>query len=83
MGRGGWSIPSICEPDVLKFVENKAEFILFVEKDAVFTRLNEDRFWKKHNCILMTSEGQATRGARRLLQRMAHGAEAPDLRPRR
>src|ERR1700729_496741 len=34
MGRGGWSIPSIVEPEVLKFVENKAEFILFVEKDA-------------------------------------------------
>ena len=31
----------------------------------------------------MTSEGQATRGARRLLQRMAHRAQAPDLRARR
>jgi DNA topoisomerase-6 subunit A len=71
MGRGGWSIPSICEPDVIKFTECKAEFILFVEKDAVFTRLNEDGFWKKHNCILMTTGGQSTRGARRLLQRMS------------
>ncbi|MGA7124335.1 MAG: DNA topoisomerase IV subunit A [Polyangiaceae bacterium] len=77
MGRGGWSIPSICEPEVLKFVECKAEFILFVEKDAVFSRLNEDGFWKKHNCILMTSLGQATRGARRLLQRMAHELKIP------
>ena len=80
MGRGGWSIPSIVEPDVLKFIECKAEFILFVEKDAVFSRLNEDGFWKKHNCILMTSRGQATRGARRLLQRMSRGAEAAHLR---
>ena len=77
MGRGGWSIPSICEPDVIKFVECKAEFILFVEKDAVFTRLNEDGFWKKHNCILMTSGGQATRGARRLLQRMSQELKLP------
>jgi len=77
MGRGGWSIPSICEPEVLKFVECKAEFILFVEKDAVFSRLNEDGFWKKHNCVLMTSLGQATRGARRLLQRMAHELKIP------
>ena len=61
----------------IKFVESKAEFILFVEKDAVCTRLNEDRFWKKHNCILMTSEGQATRGARRLLQRMATELKLP------
>jgi DNA topoisomerase-6 subunit A len=77
MGRGGWSIPSIVEPEVLKFVECKAEFILFVEKDAVFSRLNEDGFWKKHNCILMTSLGQATRGARRLLQRVAQELKLP------
>jgi DNA topoisomerase VI subunit A len=77
MGRGGWSIPSIVEPEVLKFVENKAEFILFVEKDAVFTRLNEDGFWKKNNCILMTSGGQATRGARRLLQRISQELKIP------
>jgi DNA topoisomerase-6 subunit A len=77
MGRGGWSIPSIVEEDVLKFLECKAEFILFVEKDAVFSRLNEDGFWKKYNCILMTSLGQATRGARRLLQRMSHELKLP------
>ena len=77
MGRGGWSIPSIVEPEVLKFLECKAEFILFVEKDAVFSRLNEDGFWKKHNCILMTSLGQATRGARRLLQRMSAELKLP------
>jgi DNA topoisomerase-6 subunit A len=77
MGSGGWAIPSICEPDVLKFVECKAEFILFVEKNAVFSRLNEDGFWKKHNCILMESGGQATRGARRLLQRMSQELKLP------
>lgn len=70
MGRGGWGIPSICEEDHLKFVEHKAEFILLVEKQAIFHRLNEDKFWAKHKCILMTTEGQAARGARRLLQRM-------------
>lgn len=77
MGRGGWGIPSICEPDHLKFVKNSAEFILCVEKQAVWHRLNEDRFWEKHNCILMTSEGQAARGARRLLQRMASELKIP------
>jgi len=77
MGRGGWSIPSIVEPEVIKFIECKADFILFVEKDAVFTRLNEDGFWKKHNCILMTSMGQATRGARRLLQRISQELKMP------
>jgi DNA topoisomerase-6 subunit A len=77
MGRGGWSIPSIVEPEVIKFLDCKAEFILFVEKDAVFTRLNEDGFWRKHNCILMTSMGQATRGARRLLQRISQELKLP------
>lgn len=77
LGRGGWALPSICEDDNLKFVRNKAEFILLVEKQAVFHRLHEDRFWEKHKCILMTSEGQAARGARRLLQRMAYELKLP------
>jgi DNA topoisomerase-6 subunit A len=77
MGRGGWSIPSICEPSVLKFHKSQAEFILLVEKAAVWSRLNEDAFWKKHKCILMTTQGQATRGARRLLQRLAGELKIP------
>ncbi|MGA2450630.1 MAG: DNA topoisomerase IV subunit A [Polyangiaceae bacterium] len=77
MGRGGWGIPSICESDALRFLKNSAEFILIVEKQAVWHRLNEDRFWEKYNCILMTSEGQAARGARRLLQRMASELHLP------
>src|SRR5580693_560901 len=44
MGRGGWSIPSICEPSRVKFLKNEAEYILFVEKNAIWERLNEDRF---------------------------------------
>ena len=77
MGRGGWSIPSICEPSRVKFLKNDAQFILFVEKTAIWERLNEDRFWKNHKCILMTTAGQATRGARRLLQRMATELKLP------
>jgi DNA topoisomerase-6 subunit A len=77
MGRGGWGIPSICEEDQLKFVKNQAEFVLLVEKQAVWLRLNEDRFWEKNNCILMTSEGQAARGARRFLQRLAAELKLP------
>jgi DNA topoisomerase-6 subunit A len=77
MGRGGWGIPSICEPEMLRFVRCKAEFILLVEKAAVWSRLNEDRFWQKHRCILLTSEGQAARGVRRILQRMATELKLP------
>ncbi|MEO8796486.1 MAG: DNA topoisomerase IV subunit A [Polyangiaceae bacterium] len=77
LGSGGWGIPSICEPNVIQFMKNKAEFILFVEKEAMFSRFNEDKFWRKHKCILMTSSGQATRGARRLLQRMSTELKIP------
>ncbi|MEI8258788.1 MAG: DNA topoisomerase IV subunit A, partial [Deltaproteobacteria bacterium] len=77
MGRGGWGIPSICEDDQLKFVRHKAEFVLLVEKQAVWHRLNEDRFWEKHKCILMTTEGQAARGARRMLQRFSTELKLP------
>jgi DNA topoisomerase-6 subunit A len=77
MGRGGWGIPSICEDDNLRFVRTDAEFVLLVEKQAIFHRLHEDRFWSQHKCILMTSEGQAARGARRLLQRMATELKIP------
>jgi DNA topoisomerase-6 subunit A len=71
LGSGGWAIPGICEPSKIKFLRNKAKYVLFVEKDAIFNRFNEDKFWKKNECIVMTSGGQATRGVRRLLQRIA------------
>lgn len=77
MGRGGWGIPSICEEADLKFKSTDAKFILLVEKQAVFHRLNEDKFWEKNKCILMTSEGQAARGSRRLLQRMSKELKLP------
>jgi DNA topoisomerase VI subunit A len=70
MGSGGWSIPSITEEHVIQFKKCDAEYILLVEKEAVWHRLNEDKFWKKHKCMLVTGNGQATRGVRRLLQRM-------------
>jgi DNA topoisomerase-6 subunit A len=70
MGSGGWGVPSIVEAEVIQFKKCEAKFILLVEKDAVFRRLNEDRFWKKHHCILIHGGGQPPRGVRRLLNRM-------------
>ena len=77
MGSGGWSIPSITEDYAIEFKKNEAEYVLLVEKEAVWHRLNEDKFWKKHKCILVTGEGQATRGVRRILQRMANELKLP------
>lgn len=70
MGAGGYSIPSIVEPDVMQFRKCEAKFILHVEKGTVWNRFNEDKFWQKHNCILTHGGGQPPRGVRRLLKRM-------------
>src|SRR5438876_348484 len=51
MGSGGYSIPSIVEQDIVQFKKNTAKFVLHVEKDTVWRRFNEDKFWRKHNCI--------------------------------
>ena len=70
MGTGGYAIPSICEPDVIEFEKCEADFVLHVEKDTVWSRFNEDRFWEEHNCILTEGSGQPPRGVRRLLHRL-------------
>src|SRR5216117_1908214 len=58
MGSGGYSIPSIVEPDIVQFKKNTATFVLHVEKDTVWRRFNEDKFWRKYNCILTHGGGQ-------------------------
>lgn len=70
MGSGGYSIPSIVEPEIIQFEKYDADFILHVEKDTVWRRFNEDKFWKTHNCILTHGGGQPPRGVRRLLSRL-------------
>ncbi len=70
MGSSGWAIPSDVEEEVIKFDDVKADYVLVVEKDAVWQRLNEDKFWKKQKCIIITGKGQPARGARRLVNRL-------------
>lgn len=77
MGSGGYAIPSITEPNVVQFKKCEADFVLHVEKDTVWQRFNEDRFWEKHNCILTEGSGQPPRGVRRLLQRLNHELGLP------
>jgi DNA topoisomerase-6 subunit A len=76
-GSGGWSVPSIVEPSVIKFKRCTAKFILLVEKAAVWQRLHEDKFWQKHKCILVTGQGQSSRGVRRLLYRLVNELKLP------
>ncbi|MCX6799228.1 MAG: DNA topoisomerase IV subunit A, partial [Candidatus Diapherotrites archaeon] len=70
MGSGGWGVPSNVEPDRIEIKDIDAEYVLFIEKDAVWKRFNEDLFWKKHKCIIITGRGQPSRAERRLVQRL-------------
>ena len=77
MGSGGYAVPSIVEPDTISFKNCTAKFILHVEKGTVWQRFNEDKFWKKHNCILTHGAGQPPRGVRRLLNRLHNELNLP------
>jgi DNA topoisomerase-6 subunit A len=77
LGSGGWSVPSIVEESVIQFKRCDAKMILLVEKDAVWRRLNEDKFWKKHKAILLHGNGMAPRGVRRLCHRMVRELKLP------
>lgn len=77
LGSGGWSIPSIVEKTLIQFKDSEAKFVLMVEKDAVWRRLNEDKFWKTHNCILIHGQGVPPRGVRRLLWRFENELKIP------
>ncbi|MFH0835656.1 MAG: LAGLIDADG family homing endonuclease, partial [Candidatus Micrarchaeota archaeon] len=75
MGSGGWAVPSIVEQ--IEFKDVGVEYVLVAEKNAIFDRLNEDGYWQANKCLLMTTAGQAARGARRLLQRLSSELKLP------
>src|SRR6266545_1860098 len=77
MGSGGWSVPSIVEEHVVQFGKNEAKYVLLIEKDAVWKRFNEDKFWQREKCIIVTGQGQPPRGVRRLVRRLNHELKLP------
>jgi DNA topoisomerase-6 subunit A len=77
MGSGGWAVPSIVESNVIELVRHEAKYILLIEKDAVWTRFNEDKFWKREKCIILQGGGQPPRGVRRLVQRLHSELKLP------
>jgi len=68
MGHGAYSIEPT--PDLIEFIEVNADFVLVVEKDAVFQQLHRIGFWKKYRAILITSAGQPDRATRRFVRRL-------------
>jgi DNA topoisomerase-6 subunit A len=77
LGKGGYSVPSIVEPDYVQIKKCTADFVLLVEKGTQWNRLAEDKFWKKYNCILLTGNGQPPRGVRRLARRLNDEKKLP------
>lgn len=77
MGAAGGAIPASVEPETVKFKKCTADYILVVEKYAVWNLLNQQRYWEKNNCILMTGKGQPARAERRLLSRFEKELKLP------
>ncbi len=68
MGHGAYAIEPT--PDLIEFVDVDAEYVLVVEKDAVFQQLHRIGFWRKHKAVLITSAGQPDRATRRFVRRL-------------
>ena len=77
MGSGGWSVPSIVEEHVVQLGKSEARYVLLIEKDAVWKRFNEDKFWQREKCVIVTGQGQPPRGVRRIVQRLHSELKLP------
>jgi len=67
-GSGAWTISPML--DKVDIIESDAEFILIIEKAAALMRINEDKFWKKYPCIIMTAKGAPDMATRMFLRRL-------------
>ena len=77
MGVGGKAIPPYI--DKITDIRSDAEFVLLVEKDAVYMRLAEDRFYHRYPCIIITAKGQPDVATRMFLNRLKRELGIPIL----
>ncbi|MBI5390956.1 DNA topoisomerase IV subunit A [Candidatus Woesearchaeota archaeon] len=75
-GSGAYSIPSNVEH--LTF-ETQAKFILAIETNGMFERLNKHGYWKSADCILISMGGVPTRACRRFIRRLSDAKDLPVL----
>lgn len=73
-GSGAYSVPSWVEH--LDF-KTSAKFILCIETQGMFQRLQSHNYWRKANCILVSMGGVPTRACRRFVRRLAEKAGIP------
>jgi DNA topoisomerase-6 subunit A len=73
-GSGSYSVPHSVEH--LKF-DTKAKFVLAVETGGMFQRLNNHKFWKEADCILIETAGVPTRATRRFIRRLSDDRKIP------
>ncbi|KAJ1423708.1 topoisomerase [Ochromonadaceae sp. CCMP2298] len=77
MGIGGKAIPPYI--DRITDIQSDAEFIILVEKEAVYLRLAEDRFYEKYPCIIITGKGQPDVATRLFLRKVRDEIKIPVL----
>ena len=73
-GSGSYSIPHSVEHLGFK---TDAKFVLAIETGGMFQRLNNHKYWKTANCILVETSGVPTRATRRFIRRLADEKKIP------
>ncbi|ASJ11217.1 DNA topoisomerase VI [Thermococcus sp. P6] len=75
LGMGGWAVPGTVEH--LQFVEVNVDYALVVETAAMADRLIEEKFPRRENALIVATQGQASRGVRRLIHRLHYEEGLP------
>ncbi|HII60546.1 DNA topoisomerase IV subunit A [Pyrococcus horikoshii] len=75
LGTGGWAVPGTVEH--IQFPEINVDYVLVVETAAMADRLIEEKYPKRENCLIVATQGQASRGVRRLIHRLHYEEGLP------
>lgn len=73
-GSGAYAVPSWVEH--LQF-KTDAKFILCIETQGMFQRLQSHNYWRRAKCILVSMGGVPTRSCRRFVRRLSESAKIP------
>lgn len=76
-GLGGHAITPML--DQVENIESDAEFVLVIEKDAVFQDLAEDKFFNYLPCVLITASGQPDMATRMFIKKIHEELQIPIL----